>query len=72
MKKAKDGTRAEYKRSDFAALQRGKFFAEVSKGTAVALLEPPIAKAFQRPGLSMTSSPRTEERRSRLKKRSLA
>ena len=46
MKKAKGGMRPEYKRSDFAALERGKFYAEVTKGTAVALLEPPIAKAF--------------------------
>jgi hypothetical protein len=46
MKKAKDEMRREYKRSDFARLERGKFYAEVAKGTAVALLEPPIAKAF--------------------------
>jgi len=46
MKKAKDEMRAEYKRSDFVRLERGKFFAEVAKGTAVALLDPPIAKAF--------------------------
>ena len=46
MKKAKDEMRVEYKRSDFARLERGKFFAEVAKGTAVALLDPPIAKAF--------------------------
>jgi hypothetical protein len=46
MKKAKDEMRPEYKRSDFARLERGKFYAEVVKGTAVALLDPPIAKAF--------------------------
>ena len=46
MKKAKDEMRREYKRSDFARLERGKFYVEVAKGTAVALLEPPIAKAF--------------------------
>lgn len=46
MKKVKDEMRREYKRSDFARLERGKFYAEVAKGTAVALLEPPIAKAF--------------------------
>ena len=46
MKKAKDEMRAEYKRSDFAKLERGKFHAEVAKGTSVALLEPSIAKAF--------------------------
>jgi len=36
--------RAEYKRSDFAKLERGKFSAEVARGTSVALLEPAIAK----------------------------
>jgi hypothetical protein len=46
MKKAKDELRPEYKRSDFARLECGKFYEEVAKGTAVALLEPPIAKAF--------------------------
>jgi hypothetical protein len=46
MKKAKDEMRPEYKRSDFGRLERGKFYAEVAKGTAVALLDPPIAKAF--------------------------
>jgi len=46
MKKAKDDMRREYKRSDFAKLERGKFYAEVAKGTAVALLEPSVAKAF--------------------------
>jgi hypothetical protein len=46
MKKAKDEMRREYRRSDFARLERGKFYAEVAKGTAVALLEPSIAKAF--------------------------
>ena len=38
--------RAEYKRSDFPKLERGKFFAEVAKGTSVAILSPAIAKAF--------------------------
>jgi hypothetical protein len=42
----KDEMRAEYKRSDFAKLERGKFHAEAAKGTAVALLDPAIAKAF--------------------------
>ena len=47
MKKADDGEmRRSYKRSDFAKLERGKFHAEVVRGTAVALLEPAIAKAF--------------------------
>lgn len=46
MKKAEVEMRAEYKRSDFAKLKRGKFFKEVSKGTSVALIEPRLAKAF--------------------------
>jgi len=47
MKKADDDEmRRSYKRSDFAKLERGKFHAEVVRGTAVALLEPAIAKAF--------------------------
>lgn len=46
MKKAKDEMRQGYKRSDFVSLERGKFYAEVAKGTSVALLEPSVAKAF--------------------------
>lgn len=46
MKKNNDDMRAEYKRSDFTKLERGKFYKEVAKGTSVALLEPSIAKAF--------------------------
>ena len=46
MKKAEPEMRAEYKRSDFSKLERGKFFKEASKGTSVALIEPNLAKAF--------------------------
>lgn len=46
MKKAKDEMRSEYRRSDFATLERGKFYAEVAKGTSVVLLSPANAKAF--------------------------
>jgi len=46
MKKAKDEMKREYKRTDFSKLERGKFYAEVAKGTSVALLEPSIAEAF--------------------------
>ena len=46
MKKAEDEMRAEYKKSDFAKLERGKFYEEAARGTSVALLEPAIAKAF--------------------------
>ena len=46
MKKVEDTMRAEYKRSDFGKLERGKFFNEVAKGTSVVLLDPKLAKAF--------------------------
>lgn len=46
MKKVEDDMRAEYKRSDFAKLERGKFYKEAVKGTAVVLLDPALAKAF--------------------------
>jgi hypothetical protein len=45
-RKAEKEMRAEYKRSDFSTLERGKFFTEVAKGTSVALIEPSLAKAF--------------------------
>lgn len=38
--------RKEYKRSDFAKLERGKFFKQAAAGTHVVLLEPSNAKAF--------------------------
>ncbi len=46
MKKAKGEMRSEYKRSDFARLERGKYYAEVTKGTTVVLLSAKNAKAF--------------------------
>lgn len=46
MKKARDGMRREYKRSDFAKLERGKFYEEVARGTTVVLLSPENAKVF--------------------------
>jgi hypothetical protein len=46
MKKTETDMRAEYKRSDFAKLERGKFLTEVAKGSSVAILNPAIAKAF--------------------------
>lgn len=46
MKKDEDTMRKSYKRSDFTTLERGKFYAEVAKGTSVVLLEPAVAKAF--------------------------
>lgn len=46
MKKVNDEMRTEYKRADFVSLERGKFHREAVEGTAVALLDPAIAKAF--------------------------
>ena len=46
MKKVKDEMRAEYKRTDFVKLERGRFYKEAAKGSAMALLEPAVAKAF--------------------------
>jgi hypothetical protein len=46
MKKVEPEMRAEYKRSDFSKLERGKFFKAAAKGTSVALIEPKLAKAF--------------------------
>ena len=46
MKKINDELRAEYKKSDFVKLERGKFHKAVSKGTSVALIDPALAKAF--------------------------
>ena len=46
MNKDEAGMRAEYKRSDFSTLERGKFYKEAEKGTSVVLLEPDLAKAF--------------------------
>jgi hypothetical protein len=46
MKKVESEMRAQYKRSDFSTLERGKFFKAAAKGTTVALIEPKLAKAF--------------------------
>jgi len=46
MKKIEGEMRPEYKRADFAKLERGKFFKEAAKGTSVALIDPKLAKAF--------------------------
>jgi hypothetical protein len=41
-----DGMRAEYKRSDFKRLERGKFYQRVVAGSNVVVLDPKVAKAF--------------------------
>lgn len=46
MKKTSKDMRRSYKKSDFTKLERGKFYAEVAKGTSVAILDPLVAKAF--------------------------
>jgi hypothetical protein len=46
MKPRNEDMRAGYTRADFTSLERGKFHQEAVKGTAVALLDPAIAKAF--------------------------
>jgi hypothetical protein len=50
MKKAKknsdNGMRAEYKRSDFKKLERGKFYKQVTTKSNVVILQPQIAEAF--------------------------
>ena len=46
MKPRNDDMRAGYKRADFTSLERGKFHKEAVMETAVALLDPAIAKAF--------------------------
>jgi len=42
----KTDMRDEYTRADFPKLERGKFYKEAVKGTAVVLLDPEVAKAF--------------------------
>lgn len=50
MKKARntrsDEMRAEYKRSDFKKLERGKFYQRVVAGSNIVILDPKVAKAF--------------------------
>jgi len=41
-----DEMRAEYKRSDFKKLERGKYYGKVVAGSNVVVLEPKVAKAF--------------------------
>lgn len=45
-RKAADDLRAEYKRSDFGALVRGKYAERAAGATNVVVLEPQIARAF--------------------------
>ena len=46
MSKAKEDIRPEYRREDLGRGVRGKYFARVSRGTNVVVLEDRVAKAF--------------------------
>jgi hypothetical protein len=46
MSKVKDEMRAEYRREDLGKGVRGKYFARVSKGTNLVLLDDKVAKSF--------------------------
>jgi hypothetical protein len=46
MSKAKDELRREYRREELGKGVRGKYFARVSKGTNLVLLNEEVAKAF--------------------------
>ena len=46
MKRGQGEMRPECKRSDFAKLERGKYYKEIIARSNVVLLEPAIAKAF--------------------------
>lgn len=46
MSKAKDEIRQEYRREDLGKGVRGKYFARVSKGTNLVLLNDEVSKAF--------------------------
>jgi hypothetical protein len=48
MSKAKDEIRREYRREDLGKGVRGKYFARVSKGTNLVLLNEEVSKAFLR------------------------
>jgi hypothetical protein len=46
MSKAKDELRREYRREELGKGVRGKYFARISKGTNLVLLNEEVAKAF--------------------------
>ena len=46
LSKAKDEMRTEYRREDLGQGVRGKYFARVSKGTNLVLLDEKVAKSF--------------------------
>lgn len=77
MKKVKrsrnDGMRADYKRSDFKKLERGKFYQKVIAASNVVVLEPKVAKAFPNSAIvnrTLSSLLELAKKSSRLKSRS--
>jgi hypothetical protein len=46
MNKIKDDIRAEYQREDLGKGVRGKYFARISKGSNLVLLDDKVAKSF--------------------------
>jgi hypothetical protein len=45
-RKSTNGLRAQYKRSDFGSLERGKYARRIAEATNVVVLEPQVARAF--------------------------
>ena len=45
-RKSNDELRAEYKRSDFGTLVRGKYAAKVAASSNIVVLDPQVARAF--------------------------
>ena len=45
-RKSNEELRAEYKRSDFGELVRGKYAAKVAASSNIVVLEPQVARAF--------------------------
>jgi hypothetical protein len=46
VKSTSDELRAEYKRSDFKKLERGKYFERIRAGSNVVVLDPEVAAVF--------------------------
>jgi hypothetical protein len=56
-----DEMRAEYTRSDFKKLERGKFYEKVVVSSNVVVLEPRVSKAFPN-SASVNETPRSKLR----------
>jgi hypothetical protein len=70
-RKTKDDLRAEYVRSDFGPMVRGKYSAKITKSSNVVVLDPEVSKAFptakdvNKALLSLTKIARASSGRSR-------